>query len=175
MVDQSEPDHFCLKWWEDVPQHMLVAERWEGQLSHSQLEAVLSCGKRMHVPGFKAGSHFPAPLLASHLEDCLIRKRWLGFSYSISNYPVAWGLLLPYLHTLDPYLNSSVIVLFALLPYQAQVTGTSFWGRLVLFTGLGNRSSHPVSCTSLVFPAHFSYYSATTAKICLTLWAPDKQ
>lgn len=175
MVDQSKPGHFCLKWWEDVPQGTVVAEHAEGQLSHSQLEAVPSCGKRMCVLRLKAGSHLTSPLLTSHLGDCLIRKRWLGFFSYVSNYPIAWGLLLPYLHALGPYLNSTVIILTAPLPYEARVTGTSFWEGFVLFTRLGNRSSHPVSCTGLVFPAHFWYYSATTAKNCLSLWAPSKQ
>lgn len=110
-------------------------------------------------------------MLSSHLGDEPPGNTWLVSLYYISNH-VARGFVLPYLHAPEHHLNSTVIILTALRSYQVQVTGTSFWKGFVLFTHLGNRSSHPVSCTGLVFPAHFWHYSAVTVKIRLTCQLP---
>lgn len=169
MVGLTSLASFVQRGWEAVPQHMPV---WSRECGSQPAVMPSSCGRRMLVLRFRVGSPFPSLLLSSHLGDCLIRSRWLGSLYYISNYPVAQGFLMPYLHTPEPHLNSTVIILTASPLYGVRITATSFWKGFVLFTCLGNRSSHPVSCTVLGFPAHFWHYSATTVKICLTCQLP---
>lgn len=149
------------RWWQSREGGRLPAGAADSQ--HPMGRGCLSSGMELALLPLPLASPWFPPCKA-HQEQ-IVRPPILKIYLSCD----IWDFL-PYFWALDLHLNSTAIIFAGPLPSQVQVTGTSFGRGFVLFAYLGSRSSHPVSCTGLAFPARFWHCSATAAKICLTCW-----